>query len=168
MGNIQPLIYEINSTLGAINGIANGFGNLTGNRGQTKALRAQQDLAMKSLQEQQALSTREAREKAERDRAKIALDAKAEEDRRRDALRRAIARQNVNRGAGGVSKSGSNEAILLGLYNESGEDRSYNKSLDQLRYNTIDSGLYDLNQRNVLERTQLAERQRLEREIGRY
>ena len=167
MGTIQPLINEINSTLGAINGIANGFGALTGG-GQSKALRAQQDFAMQSLQQQQSLSYREAQDKAARDKEQIILNAKADEDRRRDALKRAMAKQNARFGASGVTKSGSGEAVLLGLYNESGQDRDYSAALDQLRYNTIDSGLYDLNQRNVLERTQLAEQQRLSREISKY
>ncbi len=141
MGTLTSALSQISTTIGTLNAIESGIGELTGNNGQRKSQRAQQDLALRNLQDTQALSESEARAKAERDRKQIALTAQQNEDARRKALKRAIARQNVNRGAGGVSATGSNEAILLGLYNDSDDNRAQASQLDQLRYNTIDSGL---------------------------
>jgi hypothetical protein len=165
MGNLQPVLTDITKTLGTINDITSGISTLANldNRSERKALRAEQEFAMQNLQAQQGLSEKQAREQAEQDRRRIALDAEEEEKRRRNALRRSIAKQNAGRGASGISSSGSNEAILLGLYNDADDDRSYSQALDDLRYNTINSDLYRMNERNVLERTQLAEQQRLQR-----
>jgi colicin import membrane protein len=166
MGTLTPVLGTITKTLGAINTISTAVDSFSG--GDRRDMRAQQDLAMRNLQQSQSLSEAEKQAQAARDRAQISLDAKTAEEARRKALKRAMARQNVKFGAGGVSRQGSGEAVLLGLYNNSEDEASTNKALDDLRYNAIDSGLYDLQNRNVLERTQLAEKQRLDRVIGRY
>jgi len=168
MGTIQPVLTELSSTLGTITSIQSQLGSLTGigTRGQEKAQRAQQDLALQQLQQTQANTEREAQQKAARDRERLQVEAQQNDQRRRQSLRRSIARQNARVGASDTSRTGSNEAVLLGLINDTEDDRQNAAQLDQLRFNTIDSGVSDLQQRNVLQRTQLAERQRLEREIA--
>jgi hypothetical protein len=166
MGSLTPILGTLTQTVGAVSAFANSVDTLTG--GGRRDVRAEQNLAMQNLQQSQALSAQQAREKANRDRAQIAEQGKQSEEARRNALRRAIAKQNARVGASGVSRTGSNEAILLGLVNDSADTAQNNKALDQLRYNTIDSGLNNLRSSNILEKTQLAERQRLDRAIGRF
>jgi len=55
---------------------------------------------------------------------------------------------------------------LLGLINDTEDDRQNATQLDQLRYNAIDGDLASLSQRNILEQQQLSDRQRLERAIS--
>ena len=166
MGTLVPVLGTLTQTLGALQTLGTTVDTFSGR--DERNYRAQQELAMKNLQAQQGLTLAEAQQKAEAERQQLALNAQADEKRRQDALRRAIARQNVTRGAGGVSASGSNEAILLGLYNDAEDDRNYASALDQLRYNAIDTNLSNLQSRSVLERTQLSERQRLEKKLNRY
>ena len=160
MGTLTPVLGTLTKTLAAVQTISSTVDSFSG-----RDIRAQQNLAMRQLQQQQSLSQQQATAKSASDRAQIALDAKQTEDARRTALKRAIAKQNVNFGASGVSKSGSGEAVLLGLYNEADDDLNYNKSLDQLRYNAIDRGLYNAQQNNILKRNQLSEQQRLQRVV---
>ncbi len=166
MGSLTPILGTLTQTVGAVSAFANSVETLTG--GGRRDVRAEQNLAMQNLQQSQALSAQQAREKADRDRAQIAEQGKQSDEARRKALRRAIAKQNARVGASGVSRTGSNEAILLGLVNDSADTAQNNKALDQLRYNTIDAGLNNPQSRNVLEKTQLSERQRLEREMARF
>tara|TARA_B100001750_G_C15416021_1_gene550307 strand:+ start:247 stop:747 length:501 start_codon:yes stop_codon:yes gene_type:complete len=166
MGTLAPVLGTLTQTLGALQTLSTTVDTFSGR--DERNYRAQQELAMQNLQAQQGLSLAEAQKKAEAERRQLALNAQADEKRRQDALRRAIARQNATRGAGGISTSGSNEAILLGLYNDADEDRDYASALDQLRYNTLDTNLSNLQSRSVLDRTQLAERQRLDRTIQNY
>ena len=163
MGTLTPVLGTITKTLGAIQTISSAVDTVTGN--DRRAIKAQQDYAMRNLQAQQNQATAEANRNAETERKKIALDAQNAEKRRQDALRRAIAKQNAKRGARGISAGGSNEALLLGMYNDNQDEQGYADALDQIRYNTIDQNLSDLQSRNILERSQLAERQRLDRAI---
>lgn len=166
MGTLTPILSTIAQTTAAATTISQTVDRVSGR--DQKQLKAQQELALKNLQDQQNLAQRQALEKANLDRDRIAADAKNTEDARRKALRRAMARQNVQFGASGVSRSGSGEAVLLGLYNDSEDDAAYNQTLDQIRYNVIDNDLANLQSQNILQRSQLAERQRLEREFSKF
>jgi len=164
MGTLTPVLGTLTKTLGAVSTLATTVDTLTG--GQRRDTRAQQDLALRQLQARQANSESQAQLNAQADRERLALEAQQDEDRRKKALRRAIAKRNASVGASGVSRTGSNEAVLLGLINDTDDDQQNANALDQLRFNTIDRGVESLQSRNVLERTQLAERQRLQREAG--
>lgn len=135
--------------------------------GQRKNLRAQQELALKQLKQKQNLDQQQAAQKAALEREKIAADAAKAESDRLAALRRAVARQNVDFAARGLKSgdSGSSEAILLGLFEESDAERASREKLDTLRNNVIDQNLASTGSFNVLQRTQLQEKQRLEREL---
>lgn len=96
-------------------------------------------------------------------RQQIDLDAATTEAARQAALRRAVARQRATFGARGISPdSGSAEAVLLGLYHESEDDRIQREKLDRMRQNALTDDLNQKRQRNLLERTQLAEAQKLQ------
>lgn len=88
--------------------------------------------------------------------------AQSEADRQA-ALRRAVARQRAQFGSSGIgSDSGSGEAVLLGLVNDSTAAGDARKRTDTLREQALTQDLENLNQRNLLERTQLAESQRFQ------
>jgi|GEM_PF-1841823 len=155
MGTLTPVLGTLTQTLGAVSTLANSVDTLTGNS--SRDLRQEQHLIAQNLQQSHALEEQQAQTKAAQDRAQIEEQAKQTEEARQKALRRAIAKQNARMGASGVSTSGSGEAVLLGVYNDSQDEARNNTTLDQLRYNTIDNNLQNIQQNNILERTQLAQ-----------
>lgn len=135
---------------------------------QRSALRTDNDLALRQLQERQNESLAKSQEEAALNRERIAADAKETESRRRQALKRSVARQRARFGSSGIEtgSSGSAQAVLLGLFDESEEDRSQREKLDQLRFNAIDQSLDQQRRLNVLQRTQLKSRQDLEESVA--
>lgn len=131
-----------------------------------KQLRSQQDLALSQLKARQAADETYLAEQTALEREQLALDAEqAEEDRIR-ALKRAMARQRANFAGQGISSAGgSAEAVLLGLFEESEEEKEARDRLDALRSASLDLSLSQNQGLNVLQRTQLEEKQQLTREI---
>ncbi len=133
------------------------------------SLRAQQDLAMQQFRAQQGLVEGNAAEQAALDRQKLSLDAATADESRRAALRRAVARQRASFGTQGISAAdGSGEAVMLGLFEESESERSARERLDSLRAQAIDQDLAERRRINVLQRTQMQERQNLDRALAGY
>lgn len=128
----------------------------------TRKAEKEQSLALRQLQQTQQLNQRQAAQDAALERERIAAEAQnAQEDRER-ALRRAVARQRANFAGSGISPSGgSAQAVLLGLFDETEEDLAQRERLDNLRNRASDLGLAQSNSLNVLQRTQLQERQKL-------
>jgi hypothetical protein len=125
---------------------------------------AQQDLALKQLQQSQRVQMRGLEEQAALDRAKVQADADAAEQSRLAALRRAVARQRAQSGVSGISSDDSSpQAVLLGLYNESDDERAAREQQDAVRSSVIDQGLAAQQRANILETAQLQERQKLAR-----
>lgn len=164
MGTLASTLTQVSSTLGTLNTISQSVQQLTGDTTQRKS----QDLAMQQLQASQAQEKAEADRNAKIESQKIALQAEQDADRRRKALKRAMAKQNAARGASGAGAGGSGEAVLLGLYNESEDEAKQREDLDKIRYNALDNDLYTLSERNILEQSQLAEKQRLQRAVNGY
>lgn len=99
---------------------------------------------------------------AERERQ--AYDAQQVEIERQKALKRAVARQKAQFGAQGVgSGDGSAEAVLLGLFEESEEERKARERLDQTRARALDSRAATSNRLDLLEQSRLAEKNRIDR-----
>ncbi len=120
------------------------------------------DLAVKQLQDQQNLQERQLRADAALEKQKIATDATNAEEDRQKALRRAVSRQKASFGGQGISTgSGSSQAVLLGLFAESEEEKRRREELDSLRVNAIDQDVAQKKSINVLQRTQLEEKQRM-------
>lgn len=94
------------------------------------ALRADNNLALRQLQARQNEALAKSQEEAALDRERIAAEAAEAESRRRQALKRSVARQRARFGSSGIEtgSSGSAQAVLLGLFDESEEDRSQGKS----------------------------------------
>ena len=164
MGTLASTLTQVSSTLGTLNTISQSVQQLTGDSTQSKS----QDLAMQQLQASQAQEKAQAERNAELERESIALQAEQDAETRRKALKRAMAKQNATRGASGAGAGGSGEAVLLGLYNESEDEAKQREELDKLRYNALDNDLYTLSERNILEQSQLAEQQRLQRAVNGY
>ncbi len=127
----------------------------TGQRTQDNALgelKAKQNAQMGAMQQNAAL-----------DRAKIGEQSAQSDKARRDALKRAVARQRAKFGSSGISAGtgGSSEAVLLGMFEESDGQRSEREKLDSLRLRAIDQNIAQQNSFNVLQRTQLQQRQNL-------
>lgn len=125
---------------------------------------AEQDQALAQLQQQQALQEQQAAQNAALDKQKIATAFAQSEEERRAALRRAVARQRASFGSQGISSgSGSSEAVLLGMFVESDAERAKREQLDALKSAAIDNDLAQQRSINVLQATQLAERNNLKR-----
>ena len=120
-----------------------------------------QDAALQQLRAQQSLQEQQAAAAA-LNRQKIALDAGNAEEERKKALRRAVSRQRANFGAQGISSGGgSAQAVLLGLFEESDAEKQKREQLDALRLTSIDQELGQQKSLNVLQRTQLQEKQKI-------
>lgn len=144
MGGLTSVASAAVQLLGAAN-------SLSGSRSEANQARRQNELAMQSANEQAALH-----------REQIRLTAEQAETERRSALKRAIAKQRAQFGADGIgSGGGSSQAVLLGLFDESEEERAQRDSLDALKNAGIDQSLGQQSRVNTLQLTQLRERNRL-------
>jgi len=132
-------------------------------------LKRQQNQALDELRAKQKLQEQQLAANVAAEREKIAVQAANEEQNRRSALRRAVARQRASFGASGIGNAsgGSSQAVLLGLFEESEADKTARTRLDNLRNAALDQELSQNRSLNVLQRTQLQERQRLQRELSR-
>ena len=129
-----------------------------------RALRGQQDQALVQLQQQQRLTEQQAGQDAALEKQRRAEKRARDNQRRQAALRRAVARQRAQFGSSGVGSSGgSSEAVLLGLFDETEEDKAQRQRLDSLRNRALEQDQRQLRSRNVLEATQMAQRNQLRR-----
>ncbi len=161
LGGVLPIL---SSVAGAIRTVESAVGAIQGIGGRSDNQKREQDL--RQLQARQKLDARQAAQKAALEKQQLALESQAKEDARRDALRRAVARQRASFGAAGVgSGAGSSEAVLLGLFEESDAQRAERERLDYLRGRSIGLGLSQARAANLLEATQLSERNNLLRQF---
>ena len=129
-----------------------------------RAQEESQKQALRQLQQAQALQQKQSQAEAELARENIAVQSRASEEARLSALRRAVARQKAQFGSSGVGSSGgSARAVLLGLFDETEEELAEREKLDNLRNRALDLSLTSQNSMNVLQRTQLQERQKIDR-----
>ncbi len=150
----------LKSVLQVVPLLEQGLGLVT--RPEISASQKSQAVALEQLQARQANNIRAAEADANEKRASIALSAQTAEEDRKRALRRAVARQRSQFGAQGIGTSGgSGQAVLLGLFDESQEDKAQRKNLDALRLGAIDQNLSQARSLNVLQRSQLQQRQKV-------
>jgi hypothetical protein len=154
MGSFVPVAFQALQAFQAVNTVVSSFDN--------SRARAQSGLALEQLQARQAQEYREAQEKAVLEKDRINANAAEAERLRKNALKRAVARQRAAFGASGVQAgNGSSEAVLLGLFDESEEEKKSREKMDRLRNLSLDQGLSTLRSANTLTRTHLAQRQKL-------
>lgn len=164
--SLLPVLTGAASVIQSFDRTVRAVQNVAGVEDQRKkaAQRAAQDLALKQLQEKQALQEGLAQKDADLERERAALESDSAESKRRAALKRAVARQRAEFGAEGIDATGgSAEAVLLGLFDESEDDLRERERLDSLRSRVVDQNLSGQKSLNLLQATQLAERQKLER-----
>ncbi|MCK5285363.1 MAG: transporter [Alphaproteobacteria bacterium] len=176
MGSINPLgLISIGSSLGLIPGaistavqVASQVGALPNK--QQESRKSEQSLALQQLQERQGLQQKQLEADSSLERERIAVTTDAANDERRAALRRAVARQRARFGASGIGNSGggSSEAVLLGLFEESDDDLASRERLDKLRNQALDLNVGQNKSLNVLQRSQLQQRQKFEREVSSF
>lgn len=155
LGGALPFLSQSLSTLGRAEGQLTAYGDS----------RAADQLALKQLSERNRAEEQIATQKAEQEQAVLNAQSADDERRRTAALKRAVSRQRAAYGGAGVegSDDGSGEAVLLGLFNESQQDQTAQDSIYDLRRRMIDDNLSSIKQRNLLEESQLAERNRKKR-----
>ena len=126
-------------------------------------LKATQELQMEQLQQTEAADTAASDANIQTQMDQTQLSANTSEQTRRDALRQAVAKTTVSLAGQGIDPhDGSGEAILLGQIKASDQARQASDAASQLRMQALSQQAADINQRNLLEQTQLAERQRLQ------
>lgn len=164
MGNFAPIATEIISlaqTVGSVVTVLDQTTDLINNRNDQRA-----DQSLEQLQERQRLEEEQALKAANLQRQEISLKTQEAEQKRRSALKRAVARKRASFGGAGISSNnGSSEAVLLGMFDESDEERQNRERLDNIRLQSIDNDLANVKRVNTLQRTQLASRQRLNRNL---
>lgn len=154
MGTLTSGLNAVLPTLQTAVGVASGLSGLV------KSVK-NEDTSLRQLQAQQAERLRQSQEDASLQKAQILASAEDAERKRKDALKRAVARQRTNFGAQGISTSGgSGQAILLGLFDESEDEKFERDRLDSLKTNALDQNLSQQKRLNVLQASQLAEKQR--------
>lgn len=153
MGSIAPIAAEAISLFQTATTIAKVFDD-SGKKNDA--------LALQQLQQQQKLQERQAAQDAALSKKEIQEKAQAAEAERRNALKRAMARQRVQFGGNGIANGdGSSEAVLLGMFEESDEERVSREKLDKLKIEAINQNLLQQKRVNTLERTQTAARNKL-------
>jgi len=132
-------------------------------QGVSMALRqSNNNQALDQLKARQELQQKQAAADAALQKQQIALSAAQENEERQKALKRAVARQRANFGSQGIgSGAGSSQAVLLGLFEESDDEKARRDALDNLRNKAIDQDLSNGNALNVLQRTQLEEKNKI-------
>lgn len=159
MGALQPILSAVSLVSGGLGLISSSASKET----ERRQAQASQELALKQLQAQQTLQEQQLAAQTALEKEKIETEAQQAEDERKSALRRAVARQKANFGAQGVgSGGGSSQAVLLGMFEESDEERQKREALDALRTGALDQDLAQTKSLNVLQRTQLEERNALD------
>lgn len=173
LSSIVPVVSSIGSpALGTVTQLASAVGAF--DQSDAKRRReeqiAQQKLALAQLQQNQAAQLSNLETQIGLDRQKLEADSQAAEEQRLSALRRAMARQKTQFASQGVSSggSGSSEAVLLGLFEESEDERQERARLDEIRNRALDHEFSAQKSLNVLQRSQLKERQRLQRALSDY
>lgn len=158
-GGLFPLVNNITRAASLVDNLS---GNAEDER--RKQIRSEQNLALEQLQSRQSLQENQIAQNNALEAQRIALDSAQADEKRRASLRRAVARQRASFGSQGVGNNGgSSEAVLLGFFDESEAERRRREQLDQTRNTVLNNNLSQTRSLNLLQATQLAERQQLSR-----
>lgn len=165
MGAITPIASGLSAAVGTLNTLGQVVGAVQTLSGNSNS-RQEQDLALRQLQERQRLEQARLAQSNALEREKIATQTAQDEEDRRAALRRAVARQRASFGGQGISASGgSAQAVLLGLFDETEDEINRRTELDFLRTRALDLGESQNRSLNLLQATQLQQRQKLNNEL---
>lgn len=155
LGGLLPLVNRGLS-------IANTIDRFQGKKDTRKQDRAENALALQQAQERRAAEEKIAADKYTREQAVLSAQGAEDERRRLSALKRASAATRAKFGGAGVTaEGGSGEAVLLGLFQESEEEKQAQDSITALRRQILDDNFSALKSRNLLELSQAAARYNL-------
>ena len=156
---VGQLLPVLTTTLGAAQTVYSAVNTI---QDLTQSSRSE-DLALSQLREQQALQAQQLAQQSSLKQQEVALNSAQAEEDRLSALRRAVASQRASFGASGVGSGhgGSSEAVLLGLFEESEDERSQREKSDALKRQALDQRQTQSKSLNLLQATQLAEKQSL-------
>jgi hypothetical protein len=160
MGGVSSVFSTLGTIGKGVSLVANAFGNDSSSRSAQRG----QELALRQLQDQQRLNAQNLAQQTALERDKLTAQSQIAEKERQLALRRAVARQRANFGSQGVSTgSGSSQAVLLGLFDESADELAARERLDGLKNRALDLDISQNQSLGLLQRTQLQERQKLDK-----
>lgn len=130
-----------------ITAVLNPLGTLLGTAFDTYKTADAYDYARKSYEIQQKQIDADAASQ----RKQLALESEKDATDRRNALKRAMAKQKTLFGGQGIDSSdGSGEAVLLGLLQENEEDKTYRERLDKLKREALAQETTNKSRRNLL------------------
>lgn len=159
MGSVTSITSGLNSIVGTLNTVNQTVGLVNSLSGSD-----QSTVALEQLQERQRLQEQQLAQQNALERERIAVQAAQDEEDRQKALRRAVSRQRASFGGSGVSSAGgSSQAVLLGLFDESEDELRQREELDSLRNRALDLEASQTRSLNLLQATQLEERNSLNR-----
>lgn len=164
MGAVVPAITSGLGTLGTAANIGGAALNAAQAIGGFAKDRQADNLALDQLRERNDLAAAQLAQDNALKEQEIAIKSAQDEEDRKDALRRAVARQRARFGASGLDSSGasgSSEAVLLGLLNKSQEDKTSQSALDSLRLQSLDNSEAQRGGLNLLQASQLAKKQKI-------
>lgn len=108
--------------------------------------------AYKNAQADYAQQEREIAQKEKSEREKLQIDADEAARKRRDSLKRTTAQQKAAFGGQGIdSNDGSGQAVLLGLFQQSDDEKKYRDRLDNLRNQSLTQNVDNARRRNLLQ-----------------
>ena len=128
-----------------------------------QVLRETHTLQQRQLSQDQATANQAQQADIATRRAQIESSAASDEAARLKALRKTVGRTRASLGThGGGTSDGSGEALLLGLVADTNQSQQEADATDRLRTQALAQEVTDTRTSNLLERSQLAEKQRLE------
>lgn len=168
MGTLVPTIGNAIGAVAPVISTAQTAANFVGLNAGDSSVRQSDQQALEQLRQKQALQERQIAQQNALEKEKITAQAAAANEERRAALKRVMAAQRANFGASGVgaNSTGSVQAVLLGAFEESEDERARREELDRYKTRAIDLSANQQRSINVLQRTQLEEQQRLDRALS--
>lgn len=155
MGGITSIATTAIQALGAVNSVLGSVDNYYDDSGKR---------AYEQTKSMQRLELQQAKERAASDKAQINLASEQADKERRDGLRRIIAKQRAAYGSEGIStQDGSARAVLLGMFDESDDERVEREALDNLKKAAIDQNISQIQRMNTLQLTQLKEKNKIKK-----
>lgn len=154
LGGALPILTKTISSANDINTVLNG----------NRLSQKRDTLEQSQLVERHRLEERAAQDSASRNTALLNIQQNEEDRKRSLTLKRAIARQRALYGSSGIDDggdSGSGEAVIFGLTNDSDQDRAASDSVYTLRRRIIDDNVNNIRTRNLLDEAQLSARRKI-------
>jgi hypothetical protein len=157
LGSILPILGGITSTVTALDRTFQLIGDMS-----EDSQKRQQELQMRQLKQQQRLQEQQLAENYAQQRGTAALEGALDAEKRRASIKRAVSRQRAQFGSSGIANSGSAEAVLLGMFDETEDEIARREQIDSMRNRALELDEAQNRSLNLLQATQLAQRQRLE------